>query len=366
MAKVRIVALPKADKGLNMSYGLGNRLQYNGVYHPDMMSEPNVSTRRTLGPVDRANANVEAEKSEVVVTNLNGDNIPEAYVIGGKKHSAGGTPLNLPEDSFIFSDTKNLRIKNPAILAMFNKPEGSFTPAEIAKKYDINKYRGFLGDPNTDKIQKDSSERMIANYNKKLAKLALVQESIKGFPQGIPKIAEPYLATSGVNPVEFLSPAMEQSNDIPQGKMGGALLYAQNGVSIFENPNVKKTYKPYVPVLEKEKQRAEVVNRQALEERMANQLDSEYAKRLQAIQYNKELEDYKRRQAESMNNLMQNQLDIEAAQATMIPNYGTGQFLQQFLPNIVAPVITKPAAKTTPKTSVAPKGVQVIYTDEEF
>jgi hypothetical protein len=35
---------------------------------------------------------------------------------------------------------------------------------------------------------------MIQNYNKKLAQLALVQENKKGYPQGIPKVAEEYYA----------------------------------------------------------------------------------------------------------------------------------------------------------------------------
>jgi hypothetical protein len=35
--------------------------------------------------------------------------------IGGEKHSNGGTPLNVPEGTFVFSDTKKMRIKDPEI-----------------------------------------------------------------------------------------------------------------------------------------------------------------------------------------------------------------------------------------------------------
>lgn len=375
MAKVRIISVPKAKNGFTMGYGDGNRTQYAGVYHPDMMSEPNVDTRRTLGPVNRENANVEAEKGETVVTNLNGDNIPEHYNIGGKKHSAGGTPLNLPEDSFIFSDTKDMRIKNPAILDMFNKPAGTFTPADIAKKYDINKYRKFLGDPETDKIQKDSSERMIANYNKKLAKLALVQESMKGFPQGLPKIAEPYLATSEVNPTDFLSPVMGQTNDIPQGKMGGALLYAQDGKTLDLTKRAVNTYVPYVTDEIRQNQRAKQVLNDDIQTRLDNQLYLENARRLQAIEAAKKQAVYDKIQQSSIDNLMQNQLDIEEANRSMQPLYGNGSFLEQFIPHTPVdykPVltqkvkITKPVVQNTTKTKPVTTEVQVTYTDEVF
>ena len=45
---------------------------------------------------------------------------------------------------------------------------------------------------------------MIANYNLKLGKLALVQESMKGFPGGIPYISAAYLESVGIDPNDML------------------------------------------------------------------------------------------------------------------------------------------------------------------
>ena len=128
----------------------------------------------------------------------------ETYVAGGKRHSQGGTPLNLPDDTFIFSDTASMRIKDPAILAKFGKTSGSYTPADLAKQYDINKYRKILQDPNTDAIDRKTAELMIRNYSMKLGGLALAQEAKKGFPQGIPTIANPFLQANNIGEEQVL------------------------------------------------------------------------------------------------------------------------------------------------------------------
>jgi hypothetical protein len=169
------------------------------------MSEPDVEVNSTLKPVPRDKANLEAERGEVAMTPGDGG-IPDTYKIGGKRHYEGGTPLNLPDDSFIFSDTAKMRIKDPVILAQFGMAikKGGYTPADIAKKYNINKYKKVLADPDTDDLQKDTAEQMITNYNLKLAKLGLIQESKKGFPQGIPSIATPYLESMQIDPSEFV------------------------------------------------------------------------------------------------------------------------------------------------------------------
>ena len=99
-----------------------------------------------------------------------------------------------------------MRIKDEEILKMFNmtpKRKG-YTPAEIAKQYDINKYRRILADSDSEDLQKETAEMMISNYNLKLGKLALVQESLKGFPQGVPMISMPYLQNMKMNPEEFV------------------------------------------------------------------------------------------------------------------------------------------------------------------
>ena len=188
--KIRITGGPKQMAyGGQSGYGfdLGQRNTYSA-----MSQNPYEESSRTLGPVDREDANIEAEKGETVYGDLNNDGHNEHMIIGGKRHTQGGTPLNVPEGSFIFSDTKKMKIKDPEVLSYFGlKPrKDGYTPAEIAKRYDINKYKAILQDPLADAIRKRTAQLMMESYEKKLGYLALIQESMKGFPQGIPKIAE--------------------------------------------------------------------------------------------------------------------------------------------------------------------------------
>jgi hypothetical protein len=173
------------------------------------------TVRKFLKPVARSRANMEAEKGETVLLEDKLGN-PAHYRVGGKRHAEGGTPLNLPPESFIYSDTKDMRIKDKQLLEEFGvsgkKPR---TPAHIARRYDINKFREVLADPIADKLQKETAVRMIANYEQKLAKLALVQEAMKGFPKGIPKVAQEYVGEMSQGP-------MDQGNQ-GEYQMGGAM-----------------------------------------------------------------------------------------------------------------------------------------------
>lgn len=219
--RVVITKLPTAQSGaeLKLSHlraGLG--FNSNVMPWPIMagkMSEPKLQVNSTLQPVPRHMANLEAEEGEIAMLPTKGG-IPNTFKIGGQRHTNGGTPLNLPPDSFIFSDTKDMRIKDPKILAQFGMPaqKAGYTPADIAKKYNVNNFKKILADPDTDDLQRSTAETMIANYNLKLAKLALLQESAKGFPQGIPVVAMPYIEEMGMDPSQFV-----QAN--PQGDQPG-------------------------------------------------------------------------------------------------------------------------------------------------
>ncbi len=156
MARVRITKKPKALSGLEVKmkdmkpglYGTNGNRQFSlpNQIQSSRFSEPALDVRNTLGPVDREDANLEAEKGETAVVNIDG--MPAHFKIGGKRHSEGGTPLNLPDNSFIYSDTAKMKIKDPVILAQFGMvpKKGGYTPAEISKKYDINKFRKVLAD----------------------------------------------------------------------------------------------------------------------------------------------------------------------------------------------------------------------------
>ncbi len=215
--------MPQAQSGLEIKMKAGLGFNANQLSWPVMageFSEPDIEERGTLQPVDRDEANLEAEVGETAVTNLNADGIPEHYKIGGKRHYDGGTPLNLPDNSFIFSRDNSMKISDPDILAQFgitNFPKGGVTPAEIAKKYNLNKYKKVLLDKNSDDLSRSTAEMMIANYTLKLGKLALIQESMKSFPGGIPLIAAPYLESIGLKPDEIL-PSKEQVEEEVQAQ----------------------------------------------------------------------------------------------------------------------------------------------------
>ncbi len=198
-----------------MAYGgkVFNQIAPNAL--PDQVDAPKHKVKKVLEPTSRAAANIEAEKGETAFI-LNEEGLPAHYKIGGKRHSEGGTPLNVPEDTFIFSDTKGMIIKDPQILAQFGETKPK-TPAKIAERYDMNQYRKVLSDKDTDDLQRQTAEKMIENYTMLLGKLALVQESMKGFPQGIPMISQPYMIMNNIKPEDILpKPADQQAPPQPE------------------------------------------------------------------------------------------------------------------------------------------------------
>lgn len=194
--KIRITGGPQQMAyGGQANYGLD--LGRKKVY-TDMPESPYDNPSKVLGPVPEEYATIEAEKDETILTDVDGDGMREHMVVGGKKHEQGGTPLNAQPGDFVFSDHKpKMAIKSERILSLFGKKfkKGGYTPAEIAKSYDINKYKAILEDKNADPISKSTAKLMISNYEKKLGMLSLVQEAKKDFPQGIPAVAEAAMPT---------------------------------------------------------------------------------------------------------------------------------------------------------------------------
>lgn len=175
--------------------GNGYALQLNNGVRRMANPEGEYPISKTLKPVDEDEANIEAELGETILGDFDDDGINEHMKVGGKKHSQGGTPLDVPGGSFVFSDAKRMKIGGE-ILESFGKSKDTkkkYTPADLAKQYDINKYKEMIDDPNTDPVKRRTAEMMIENYNTKLGKLALVQEGKKGFPSGVPEVSIPYI-----------------------------------------------------------------------------------------------------------------------------------------------------------------------------
>jgi hypothetical protein len=224
MAKVKINSLPEGfevrngkivqtmsnggyttgDQMRNGSYGLVTNPALMAADGAEMGGLPSMpSIRYSLNPVPRDEANIEAEKGETVLTDLDNDGNFELYDIGGKRHTGGGTPLNLPPQSFIFSDTAKARFNKTQLAELGITSKKKMTPAKATKNFELNPYIGALADPHSDKIKDTSAELMLEKNKLSLSHIAFMQEKRKEFLEGIPLAAHPYLVSQGVDPIEF-------------------------------------------------------------------------------------------------------------------------------------------------------------------
>jgi hypothetical protein len=196
MPKVKITKTP----GSQSNYSLVGR----NSFFPATGTGPSEEVKHTMGAVDDPSlANAEVEGGETVVGDVNNDGFIEHMEFKGRRHNEGGIPVTLPQGSFIFSDTRKLKIKDKTLLKdMFDVSykSGGVTPADISKKYRLNDYMNILKDKDVDELSKRTANEMIQNNLKKLGELALIQESMKGFPDGIPEISESIAASMGLIP----------------------------------------------------------------------------------------------------------------------------------------------------------------------
>lgn len=221
--KVKIKKLPQAKKGGN-SYL--DYYQAAPSFITSDLADPSLEFRDSIKKVKREDANIEAEGGETAAVIDKATGFLTQYKINGPRHNAGGVPLNVPPETFIFSDfhgkdfklggNKKTKDMDAGILAYFGLPErkGGYTFADIAKKYDINKDIANLMDPTEtkDKMTMDTLIANIKNKTKKLGMLAIAQESKKN--DEIPKIAEPAIAALSLDRQAMEIPAMS-IKDLP-------------------------------------------------------------------------------------------------------------------------------------------------------
>ena len=210
--KVKVKRVRGGSMGDQRNYGLVTGSIWN---YEDKPTTNQVSDVLTPVPVDEAT--IEAERNETIVYPDADGNVAHS-IVGGKRHSEGGTPLNIPDGSFVFSDTRSLKIKNKEMLSgVFNyNTSKSVTPAQVAKRYELNKYFDILKDPEADYLDKKTAQMMIDSNMTKLGQLALVQEGMKGFPDGIPDISLPLFQKD----IAMQQPAQQT----PQMKLGGQFM----------------------------------------------------------------------------------------------------------------------------------------------
>ena len=259
--KVKITGLPQAAYGGTQNKDAVNQLYGNSAYMMNMFSqrqeqEPMQEYNETLQADPRSLSVIEAEKGETLVKTGENSTIPEFYKIGGKRHYEGGTPLGPDKatpNSFIYSDTKAMKIKDPELLASFGlkAKKGGYTPAEISKKFNLNdkNLREGLYD-NQDILRKKTAIMNADKYISNLGKLALVQESKKGFPQGIPDIANPYMEKIGLDPMSFMPDQSQQNmmdnyGNLPMAQRGGRP-YTEEDI-IFKDGKWQLKNQPVMP-----------------------------------------------------------------------------------------------------------------------
>ena len=212
--KVRIKSLPQ-----------GYHMMPDGTVMKDSAHMAEGGTvNKNLSPIPRGMANLEAEKGEVAMTDLGNTGMMGLYNIGGERHSNGGTPLNLDPGSFIYSDTKKMKIKDPEFLAKYGKTK-PVTPAKLVKPFlGVNDFTNTLYDQNADPIQKRTAQSMIDKYKGKAGEIAFYQEAMKGFPQGIPAVAQEYA---------------EGIMGAPMMAYGGYVPKAQDGITLYPGGKTK-------------------------------------------------------------------------------------------------------------------------------
>ena len=95
----------------------------------------------------------------------------DSYVVGGKKHSSGGEKFVLPQGTIVFSDY----LKVPGTKKTF---------AQMAKGYDIEKYKETLENPHAKAVDRDTAQIMMDRNMKKLQELFGIQQAKNGNSTG--------------------------------------------------------------------------------------------------------------------------------------------------------------------------------------
>jgi hypothetical protein len=150
------------------------------------------------------------EKQEQIIGDFDGDGKQELMGVNTGTHDSGDDQgVSVPDGSFVYSDTKELTIDQPRGV-MSNGVDadeykkggkvkkskkvthegllygykdfgatGPATPAQLAKKYDLQKMSAIMDDPKKDHLAKKTANLMYGNYMNKLTQLADTQEAMK-------------------------------------------------------------------------------------------------------------------------------------------------------------------------------------------
>lgn len=234
MAKIRVKNLPE---GFEIKNGkVVKKLSRGGVISGDQSDYSLVTTYRdndrypdqqqvrfSLSAVPREIANIEAEGGETVLTDLNDDGTFGLYNIVGPRHSKGGVPMFLPPQSFIFSDTNDMKLDKIVLREFDINSRKKMTPAKVSKKFDLNKYYAEIEDQFADEIQARSADMMLDKNKMQLSKLSFIQESNKNFEDGVPVTSYPFLLSQNIDPLLFTQQVEEINRKQAEEKLISSL-----------------------------------------------------------------------------------------------------------------------------------------------
>lgn len=157
--------------------------------HPSIDKDPNINSTIKENPY---RSNVEIEGNEVVLQ----PDLTALFKAVGKSHKQGGMDVLLKPNSFVFSDFDGLAIA-PKEQELFELKKGgkpTDTPADVLKRnIDVKHYNNLvniMSDPHKDELAKKSAALMLQKYIATLGNIAYIQESKKGFPQGLPEFSQ--------------------------------------------------------------------------------------------------------------------------------------------------------------------------------
>lgn len=191
------------------------------------MNENKITTTIGALPKDKLQfQSAELEKDEVIFDPNKGT----LHKVIGNTHAKGGTPVDINEGTFVFSNYKKLALNKNDLEEMSfkeNSKKSQNTPSKVIqreiggglkhhnKMIDIlNKGREY------DQISKQSAELMLMKNMEKIGQVAFKQEEKKNFPQGMPQVSQ--------NTAPVMTPELENFlAQSKQYKLGG--IFSEGG-----------------------------------------------------------------------------------------------------------------------------------------
>lgn len=227
----------------------------SGALHDGFQVEkqPEPTINNVAKEVDKDEANVEAEKGEVVYSPSN----PQLKLINGKSHKKGGTLLNLDQGDFVFSHYLKMGGEEQQIIGVEPKENVSYADALKQNVKPFNK-AVHLMNTSEDMYDKNTATFTLKESLKKIEQLALMQELKKGMPNGTPAFmeqpdAEPpmakyggmqYLQAGGRKKPELTVERREKAKLLKQARTDRKADYTESNVDYWIDQKSGKGAKP--------------------------------------------------------------------------------------------------------------------------